>query len=273
VVVLCYHSVHPQRPIATVSPQLFEEHLAWLSENCDVVPFSRAADAARAAGRIRPTVSITFDDGYEDNFTYAVPLLLKSQLPATFFVTAGLADKDDQVLERFRSFYGVSTDDVTPMGWSELREMAQSGFEIGAHTYSHPNLARLAKADVEDELARSKQVIEEQVERPVTVMAYPFGLPRAHVNRDVIVAARSAGYRSAAAVLYRPIRPDDDPLVVPRFFVKRDDVATLRLKVLGGFDVIAAWQTRAPLRLGRLVSPEYFGSGDWARRHAWGNSD
>lgn len=267
VVVLCYHSVHPNNPIATVSPQLFEEHLEWLSENCDVIPFSKVVDAVRPPRQPRPTVSITFDDGYADNYTYAFSLLAKWKLPATFFITAGLADKDDRILERFRSFYGVSADDVAPMGWGELREMAESGFEIGAHTFSHPNLARLEKGELEAEITRSKEIIEQQLERPVTVMAYPFGLPRAHLNADVTAAVKEAGYQSAAAVLYRPVHPDDDPFAIPRFFVKRDAAATLRLKVLGGFDIVAAWQRRAPLSLGRLITPEYFGSGDWVRRH------
>jgi peptidoglycan/xylan/chitin deacetylase (PgdA/CDA1 family) len=264
-VVLCYHSVHPHGSIATATPGVFEEHLAWLKENCDVISFSEVVPYLDRPPGIRPAVSITFDDGYADNHEFAFPLLRKWQLPATFFVTAGLPERDTRVLARFRSFYGASSDEIAPMGWSELLEMSQDGMEVGAHTYSHPNLARLGADELRKELTSSKAIIEDRLGRRVDTMAYPFGLARAHVNNQVIEAVRDAGYESAASILYRDVRPGDAPHTIPRFFVKQDDAESLRLKVLGAFDLVAVWQTRAPLALGRLLTPDYFGSGDWIK--------
>jgi peptidoglycan/xylan/chitin deacetylase (PgdA/CDA1 family) len=265
VVVLCYHSVHPHGSIATATPGLFDEHLAWLKENCDVIAFSQVVRHLDRPAGTRPTVSITFDDGYADNHEFAFPLLKKWRLPASFFVTTGLLERDSRVLARFRSFYGASFDEISPMGWGQLLELSQDGMEVGAHTYSHPNLARLGAEELRAELTSSKAIMEDRLERPVDTMAYPFGLPRAHVNRRVVDAVRRAGYESAASILYRDVRSGDAPHTIPRFFVKQDDAESLRLKVLGAFDVVAVWQTRAPLALGRLLTPDYFGSGDWVR--------
>src|SRR4029077_19844424 len=91
-VILCYHSVHPDRPYRSVTPERFREHLAWLEEHAQVV---RLDDIRRVGTSDRPRVAITFDDGYVDNATHAFPLLEERRLSATFFVTAGLLDRDD----------------------------------------------------------------------------------------------------------------------------------------------------------------------------------
>jgi peptidoglycan/xylan/chitin deacetylase (PgdA/CDA1 family) len=264
VVVLCYHSVNPLGWPGSITPELFDAHLGWLKANCDVVRFSEIAQWVGRADGVRPTVAITFDDGYADNHEYALPLLTKWQLPATFFVTAGLVEKDPLVLDRFRAYHALGRDAVRPIAWAHLSEMLRAGMEIGAHTYSHANLARSDRAFLRREIVLSKEIIEERLGVPVTSMAYPFGLRRAHFNQHVVDAVEAAGYSSAAAVLYRDVRPIDLPYSIPRFFPKRDDLDILRLKILGGFDVISLWQRWAPLSLGRLLSPDYFGSG--ARR-------
>jgi peptidoglycan/xylan/chitin deacetylase (PgdA/CDA1 family) len=265
VAVLCYHSVRPDEWPGSISPDLFDQHLGWLKANCDVVPFSQIPQVVDRAHKTRPTVAITFDDGYADNRVYALPLLRRRRLPATFFVTAGVLERDPAVLARFRPFYALEPGEIGPMDWQDLSEMVAEGMEVGAHTYSHANLARSSPADVKRELLLSKTLIEERTGVEVRSMAYPFGLRRAHFNERVIEAVRETGYISAAAVLYRGVQPIDLPFSIPRFFVKRDDLEVLRLKVLGGFDVVSFWQRWAPLSLGRLLSPDYFGSGDWHR--------
>src|SRR5688500_2589614 len=77
VVALCHHSVHPNRWIASASPELFDEQLAWLAEACTCVPFKDVPRYAQTNASEKPVVSITFDDGYDDNHEYALPLLAK----------------------------------------------------------------------------------------------------------------------------------------------------------------------------------------------------
>ena len=114
-----------------------------LKRNCEVIPFRQVWEASHRRDASRPAVAITFDDGYADNFQYAFPLLAKHGLGATFFLTAGLIDKDPAVIERFRMLRRSTAADVQPLEWSEIREMMRNGMEFGAHTCTHPNLARL----------------------------------------------------------------------------------------------------------------------------------
>lgn len=256
-VVLCYHSIHPFLPFRSATPELFDEHLHWLRQHCEVVPFS-GLSAARANARSRPAVSVTFDDGYADNHEYALPTLVRHGITATFFVTAGFLEKDAAVLARFRTLRGVSDEMIKPLSWSQIDEMRASGMEVGAHTYAHPNLARLDDRHLEIELTRSKRVLEDRTGISVGMMAYPFGRPKVHVDDRVVTAVRRSGYALAATTATRGLRPHDDPLMIPRFFATNDAVPVVREKVLGEWDLIGIVRERAPKVVARFVSPRDF---------------
>jgi peptidoglycan/xylan/chitin deacetylase (PgdA/CDA1 family) len=257
VTVLCYHSVHPTHPFRSATPELFGQHLSWLEDNCDVVPFTDVV-AATTAERRRPAVSITFDDGYDDNHAYVLPALKASGMSATFFVTAGFVDRDPVVIERFRYLRRCDSDHIRPLEWSQVREILDEGMEVGAHTYSHPNLARVGPSDLKHELAGAKLIIEDQLQTGITSLAYPFGKPRVHFTNLTVEMAQESGYRFGAAIVTRAVRETDPVLRIPRIFVTNDPVELLREKVLGYWDPIGFMQERTPLWLSRLVSPVDF---------------
>jgi peptidoglycan/xylan/chitin deacetylase (PgdA/CDA1 family) len=254
VVVLCYHSVHPALQFRSATPSQFADHLAWLRDHCSCVPFGDVPSAREGRRNGRPIVCITFDDGYADNHRYVLPLLLEHQLSATFFVTAGFIDRDRAALERFGTLRKMKPELVAPLEWRQVAEIREAGMEIGAHTYTHPNLATLAASDLRFELEHSKQVIEERLGCPVTTLAYPFGRPRIHVTAAVERAARRAGYDLAASIGERGVRPNDPPLRIPRIFVANDTVETLQEKVNGVWDLIGSVRERMPLAVARAVS-------------------
>jgi peptidoglycan/xylan/chitin deacetylase (PgdA/CDA1 family) len=245
VIVLCYHSIHPDKSFATVTPEQFERHLAWLETHARVIPF-REVFASPDSDDLRPRVAITFDDGYRDNYDYAVPLLAKYGLSATFFVVAGLIRRDPVVIERCRMLQKTDTDSVRPMESRHLREMSQAGLEIGSHTYSHPNLSLLNRQAAKWEMVRSRQMIEQDLGRHVLSLAYPFGTPGRHIIPTTAEIAAEAGYELAGSILYRNVQLNDSRFVVPRFTVARDSLATLRAKVLGHWDFVGACQTLHP---------------------------
>jgi peptidoglycan/xylan/chitin deacetylase (PgdA/CDA1 family) len=238
-----------------VSPSLFEEHLSWLAGSCEVIPFRSTLDAARERKSPNPLVSITFDDGYADNHEFALPLLRKYRLPATVFITAGLIDGDPAVHERFRQLRGSP---VQPLAWTQVRELLAAGVEVGAHTYSHPNLVRLTRAEADDELRRSKAVIEDRLHIPVDLVAYPFGKPKRHFDGETTELARQAGYRFGAAILFRSVRASDSPMAIPRFFTARDVPSELAAKVRGDWDHLGLLQERLPVPVAKIVSPQDF---------------
>lgn len=258
VVVLCYHSVHPSKPFSSATPKLLEAHLRWLREHCEVVRFSQVMETLRCGDHQKPAVAITFDDGYADNYEYAFPLLERYGVNATLFLTIGLLEKDPEVLRRFERIRQARSEDVRPLEWSQVREMRCAGMDVGTHTYSHPNLARLGPPAAEKELMQSKEIMQQRLGEPVRFMAYPFGKPRLHFTAETQRLAAAAEYECAAAVLFRAVRASDSPFAIPRFFVAKDDVATLAEKVLGAWDFLGWWQEKVPQTVSRLVSPKDF---------------
>jgi peptidoglycan/xylan/chitin deacetylase (PgdA/CDA1 family) len=262
VVVLCYHSVHPAKSFS-LTPELLDLHLAWLKEHCEVVPFTKALEAAKS-GRSRPAVAITFDDGYADNFEHAFPLLLKHGLPATFFLTVGLLEKDPEVVALFQQIRGSGYEEIRPLEWSQAQEMQQAGMECGAHTYAHPNLARLSRAEAFRELSVSRQAMEQRLGRRVSLVAYPFGLPRRSFTAETLEVAAEAGYEYGATVWYRAVRSSDHPLRIPRFGVTNDSLTMLTQKVYGCWDYLGWWQGAAPAGIAGVVSAGLSAASRWS---------
>ena len=256
-VVLCYHSIHPAKAFASATPSLFDAHLRWLVKHCKLVRFSEMLHAL-AASSDKPVVAITFDDGYADNYEQAFPLLLQHNVPATFFVTAGLIERRNEVITRFQLLRRCGIQEIRPLTWRQLREMQVAGMEIGSHTYSHPNLARLSARDVSIEFRKSKDVLEQGIGERVNVTAYPFGKPKIHLTAETIELAGCAGYVYGGVITFRGIRRTDSPLALPRICIANDNVSTIGGKVAGDWDVIGIWQESVPMWVARLVSPEDF---------------
>jgi len=250
-VVLCYHSVHPTTSFASATLVLFEQHLTWLKQHCTIVPFSQILGAMSSNGETRPRVAITFDDGYVDNYECAFPLLERYEVPATFFLTVGFMERDPAVVERFGILRRARAEELHSLTWPQVREMLRVGMEFGAHTYSHPNLARLDRPAAEVELRRSKEIIEDQLGQRIGLLAYPFGRPKLDFTAGTIDVVAQVGYECAAATTSRAVRVSDCRFALPRFFAAGVDVRTLAGIVRGDWDVLGYWQEWAPVFLQR----------------------
>jgi glycosyltransferase involved in cell wall biosynthesis len=210
-VVLCYHSVNPSASYLSLSPELFDAHLDWLREHCAVVALS---DLVAGRGQARePQVAITFDDGYADNHAHALPSLAARGMPATFFLTAGFLERDEQVLGQLAETWHTPVEQLAPLDWGAVEEMRRAGMTFGSHTWSHRNLALIDDAQAEAELTRSREVLEARLGASVSAVAYPWGQAQAprhradlrHGGADGLPARRvlsptcRAGLRSAPA--------------------------------------------------------------------------
>src|SRR4029453_8211435 len=123
--------VEPMVADADISPERFAQQLRWLSRWRRVVSLEQTLQPKAH----RNLVAITFDDGYRDNLTVALPLLEKFQLPMTLFVTAGFVGRDEYLSE------------------SELREISRHPLvTIGAHGLWHRHFNRLTRDDARFEL-------------------------------------------------------------------------------------------------------------------------
>ena len=258
VIALSYHSIHQTRLFRSATPELFERHLRWLKEHCEIVRFSQLFERSKDKRSNRPTVAITFDDGFADNYECAFPLLEKYAMPATFFLAVGLLENDTSTVQKFIRQLRSNSEEIRPLRWSQVCELRRGGMEIGSHTFSHPNLARLDQRSVEIELRRSKETLEQRLGEQITLMAYPYGIPRMHFRPETVNVVAKVGYKLAAAALYKPVRSDGSRLAIPRYAVMNDEIETLQDKVFGAWDFLGLYHERIPIWVAKIMSPGLF---------------
>lgn len=159
---------------ADISPEKFTSHLQWLARWRRVVTLDETLQTPR-----RNAVALTFDDGYRDNLTVALPLLEKYQLPMTIFVTAGFLDSEPYLSK------------------SELRELSRHPLvTVGAHGLWHQHFNLLSRKEARHELIESRRLLTEITGKRVDLMAWPFG----ECNEELEMLSAECGYRASWSV-------------------------------------------------------------------------
>jgi peptidoglycan/xylan/chitin deacetylase (PgdA/CDA1 family) len=194
-VVVAFHRVTDELPEddLTCGSEKFETFCRFFQKHFRVMALSDQIAGCRAGADLGGTLSITFDDGYRDNYEVAAPILQRLHLPAAFFVTTGY----------------IGTDTVAPwdrqllrrpgwMSWEQVRSLANMGFEIGSHTDTHIDLGTADADTVRAELATSQRKLAAALGKPVRLFAYPFG-GREHISPGSRELVRAAGFECCIA--------------------------------------------------------------------------
>jgi len=142
---------------------------------------------------------LTFDDGYSDNYSNAFRIAGKYGFTGTIFMVTGWIDGEGYLTKE------------------QLRQMSKAGWQIEAHTVSHPKLNELTAAQLESELRESKRQLEKLLNRPVEFLAYPFGV----YSEQVIRESRAAGYLMGLTT-ERGWAKEKDPYRVQRIYCYAD---------------------------------------------------
>lgn len=195
--ILMYHMVRDHIPSAKfnklrVLPSEFEKQIVWMKQQG--FHFVTMKELQQNWGRHpEKTVAITFDDGYLDNLENAYPILEKYKAKATIYVVVDRHDRDWSTYKKAHHNSGELMNEAK-LTDQQVQWLAQTELvEIGSHTMTHANLAKLSDAECQSEMADSKQKLEHLIQQPVTSFAYPFGI---YSLRDVN-QVRLAGYCNA----------------------------------------------------------------------------
>lgn len=274
--VLIFHRVLPRPdPLLAGEPDAvwFETQMRWVKNWFNVLPLVEAVERLRAGNLPARAAAITFDDGYADNYTVALPILRRVGLSATVFVTTGYLDGgqmwNDTVIDVVRRARGPKLDlsplrlgmypvdtlddrknsldrllnelkyrepaqrsrmvndlatlaDVEPtpnimLTSEQVRLLAAAGITIGAHTVSHPILARVDEQQARSEMIQSKQRLEALIGRKVELFAYPNGKPGTDYTAAHVQLAREAGFSAAVSTGWGAATRRTDLYQIPRF--------------------------------------------------------
>ena len=191
--ILMYHSVElgPGTGM-NVPPAKFEQQLAFLKQRgyqtCTISEL-----ISNPGPCVRPTVALTFDDGFANNYEQVFPLLQKYQNKATIYLAPEI--------EGIRQ--------LTP---AHIREMADSGLvEFGAHTLTHLALLNAHFHIAQSEIVKSKAAVEQLTGCPCQSFSYPFG----RYTPEHVAIVKAAGFTSAVSVR-KAIEPLSNLFEIPR---------------------------------------------------------
>jgi peptidoglycan/xylan/chitin deacetylase (PgdA/CDA1 family) len=247
--VLMYHHVSPVAGPINVSPEHFEDQLAWLQSH-GYSSLTSEAFAAHLRGEVAPpkSVLITFDDGYLDNYVHAYPLLRKYGFRAMIFlVTSWIGDGPQRshsgqadmppVLDHGESMRRVAEgrlDDVA-LRWSEIQAMRAEGVcEFHSHTHTHtrwdkrPDAADKNERMVE-ELAASRASLQAHLGSVSEHLCWPQG----YFDPDYVGIAQAAGFRYLYTTrAFGRNTPGADPAHIFRFAVRNTTGASVGRRIL-----------------------------------------
>jgi peptidoglycan/xylan/chitin deacetylase (PgdA/CDA1 family) len=206
---------------ADISPERFERQLRWLTRWRRVVTIEETLHLAPNPS----LVAITFDDGYRDNLTVALPLLEKFGSPMTLFVAAGFLGRDGYLSE------------------AELCELSQHPLiTVGAHGLWHRHFNRLNPDEARFELIESRRLLAGITGKTVDLLAWPYG----ECNAELEQLSADCGYRASWSV-WKGTNSVHSRWRVP--LGRRDNLARFVVKSSGIYSLTKAkWHRRNGMR-------------------------
>ena len=228
-----YHSIsnssNPKFKQFAVSPAAFAEQMAYLYTRrytpITVTQLVHARSQKEIALPERPVV-LTFDDGFADFYTDALPVLKRYNFVATLYITTAFVGSTSSWLWREK-------ETTRPMlTWDQIAEINAQGIECGGHSHTHPQLDLLPLSAARDEIVQSKEVLTHHLGQAVSSFAYPYGYHSVALQRIV----KEAGYTSACGVKYEMSVETTNPFSLARLLVSEDT----------SIDALAALLTSSP---------------------------
>ena len=216
--ILVYHQIAEAPPKGSspfrglyVAPAAFARQMAWLKRlgytglsMGGLMPYLRGERSGKVVG-------ITFDDGYRNNLTHALPVLVKHGFSSTCYAVSGLLGKTNIWDEH------IGIPQTPLMDEGEIRQWVAGGQEIGSHTRSHANLLETDEAGCVEEMVLGKSGLEAVTGSPVAHFCYPYG----HFNAGHVEMARTLGFASATTTQRSRCHEGMDLLQLPRVPVLR----------------------------------------------------
>ncbi len=221
VLVLFYHRIADDGATPwTCSNRVFKRQMLWLKKHCDMVSLAEAQQRIRSGVNHRVSVTITFDDGYEDNCQHALPLLIREQIPCTYFVSTKFIFRR----EPFPHDLARGIKNCLPNSLTQLRELASTGIDIGAHTRTHADIGKITDpAILKDEIVTAGEELQAALRRPVRYFAFPFGRFE-NMSPAAFHLAYEAGYDGVCSAYGNMNWPGDDAFHIQRIHGDADPV-------------------------------------------------
>lgn len=233
--ILMYHSVGNNTSFSTVTPERFEQQMEFLAKGrWRITRLGEICGLVKNAQGLEGRVAVTFDDGYEDFYHNAYPILIKYRIPATVFVITGFLGKRVDFLKN---------ETISMINKTQMIEMTKSGLiEFMPHTRTHPDLKKIDLAMAINEIEGSRKDVEEITRQSANILAYPKG----RFTGEVIEYLRRSGkWAGACTVEAGLVHLHDGPYKLRRLSVdSTTTVGIFKSMFSRAFDVYQALKLR-----------------------------
>lgn len=185
-----YHRVADTHPNCwSISRRCFRKHLDYFQRRFEPVSLSEVQRRVRESYSTRPTITITFDDGYRDNIEFALPLLIERKMPCTYFVSTA------HILEQKPFGHDIDAGLALPINSAkQIREWSDAGIEMGCHTRNHVDFGKVHDpAERHREIVDAKDELEQIIGKAVRHFAFPFGTEQ-QLTPEAIETVHQAGF-------------------------------------------------------------------------------
>lgn len=196
----------------SVHPKNFELHLKWLQENnYESLTLADLADPekkvlSKIIGEKKKPIVITFDDGYQDAYINALPILEKYKMTATFYIIRNYVGKAEY------------------MNQEQINNLEKAGFEIGSHTLSHPDLTKLTTTEAQKQIFDSRE------------KAITFCYPAGKYDATTVSLVQQAGYQMAVTTHFGIANQGSSVLELPRVRVEEGSGEVLGDKISAAYE-------------------------------------
>ncbi len=214
-----YHSIDNQKlkrlKGIRVSPKNFEKQIAYLA-NRRYKSYTLAEMIEQKEKLPPKSVVVTFDDGYRDNLTNALPILKKYGFKATIFVIINRFNNDWSLYRKAKNAGIVNH--IDKLSDNDIKNLLNSGLiEIGAHTINHKNFSKISSEEKKEEIVKSKNILEEKFKIECKTFSYPFGI----YEKDDKKIVKEAGFIGAVTTEVRKVDLKTDSMfLLPRINIK-----------------------------------------------------
>lgn len=194
--VFTYHSIDSSNSVLSVSPDTLRKQFEFFRDNgYEALSLEDYYQHKKQNKSLENKFLITFDDGYQNLYTHAFPLLKEFSYPAIVFLvtdyigkTASWIIRDEKIiLDRLLPTLSEAEVDLEAeknklhetstyplLNWEEIEEMSAGGVDFQSHTHTHPFISTLTDEELQTELAQSREIIENRLHNKVTGFCYPY---------------------------------------------------------------------------------------------------
>ena len=171
--ILLYHSISNDNSSMSLNINFFENQMRYLKNNgFETVDFNEIDTRLKS----KKQIIITFDDGYKDILTNALPILKKYNFKATSFFVTNLIGQNNSWDVKKKSY--IKKEIMNP---SDILQWISSGMHIGSHSHNHVDLTKISEEKLLYELEFSKKFLEDKFDNKNNIFCYPYG----KVNENV----------------------------------------------------------------------------------------